>query len=65
MTDQSGSSWLARDRYGLLRFLADSNPVSVQPAASLAEARERLKILNGENGGGWHIFDLLENKRVE
>jgi hypothetical protein len=65
MADFLGNGWPSRDRYVLIRTLDESTPSTVQPVATLDEARQRLKTLNGNGDGHWHIFDLSENRRVE
>ncbi len=54
-----------RSRYVLIHVLPDGTPNAVQPVSNLDEAYRKLKALQEREGGGWHIFDLEENKRVE
>lgn len=53
-----------RDRYVLIKALPDGTPVAVRPMPSLETAQTELGVVNGNDGGGWHILDLQENKRV-
>ena len=53
-----------RSRYVLIHVLPDGTPNAVQPVSSLAEAQQELKALTEREDGGWHIFDLEENKKV-
>lgn len=56
---------LIRSRYVLIHVLPDGTPNAVQPVSSLEEAHRKLKELSQSKDGGWHIFDLQENKRIE
>jgi hypothetical protein len=63
-TTMYGDSSAESRHYVLIKVSADGTPVSVQTAPCLAKAREQLQTLNAEEGG-WHIFDLRENRVVE
>ena len=52
------------DRYVLIKVLPDGTPTSVRPVSGLEKAREEVVTLNAKEGG-WHIFDLQENKPIE
>lgn len=54
-----------RSRYVLIHVLPDGTPNAVQPVASLDEAHRKLKVLTQSEDGGWHIFDLEENRPLE
>jgi hypothetical protein len=54
-----------RSRYVLIHILPDGTPNAVQPVSSLDDAYRKLKALKEHEDGGWHIFDLDENRRVE
>jgi hypothetical protein len=54
-----------RLRYVLIHVLSDGTPNAVQPVSSLDEAYRKLKALTEREGGGWHIFDLKENRRLD
>jgi hypothetical protein len=56
---------LTRSRYVLIHVLPDGTPNAVQPVSSLEEAHRKLRALAEHENGGWHIFDLAENKKVE
>jgi len=53
-----------RSRYVLIHVLPDGTPNAVQPVSSLEDAHRKLKALRESENGGWHVFDLQENKRV-
>lgn len=54
-----------RSRYVLIHVLPDGTPNAVQPVSSLDEARRKVQVLMEHEDGGWHIFDLEENRRLE
>ncbi len=54
-----------RSRYVLIHVLPDGTPNAVQPVSTLEEARRKLKALMEHEDGGWHVFDLEENRKVE
>ena len=54
-----------RSRYVLIHVLPDGTPNAVQPVSTLDEARHKLQILTEREDGGWHIFDLEENRKLE
>jgi hypothetical protein len=54
-----------RSRYVLIHVLPDGTPNAVQPVSSLDEARSKVQVLMESEDGGWQIFDLEENRKVE
>lgn len=54
-----------RSRYVLIHVLPDGTPNAVQPVSTLEEAHHKLLVLVERDNGGWHIFDLEENRKVE
>ena len=49
----------------LIHILPDGTPNAVQPVSGLDEAHHQLQVLTEREDGGWHIFDLEENRKVE